>query len=891
MYDWRVDVRARVANAGLRPEEEAEIVEEVAQHLEAQFAELAPKVGEAEARAQLVAQLKDERFDEAARSGRRRNPPRAIHAYHSGSLRRDLRYGLRSLRRSPGTVAAGVAALALGIGLSTVMFSIIYGLLLKGLPFENPERIAMIYRADPTGRGQEALVPYADFVRYQADQRSFAIVAAYLGSTANVTGGDRAERIRVASMTAGVFEVAGVRPIIGRTFSLQDNAPGAAPTAMLGHAMWRDRFGGDSSVLNKTLRVNGQPYAIIGVMPEGYEFPRGFQGPWLPLQLEAAGLHPGQGSQLTLLARLRPGVSYANANADLLAVSRRLVSSEPADSVALRTMAQPFIRATMPARVYSLLYGMLTAVFLVLLIACANVANLLLGRASNRTREIGIRVALGASRTAVIRQALIESAVIALTAAAVGTLLAQAGIIAFNRALVTFADDQPFWMDIRLHIPVLAFVLALAIVASIASGLLPAIHSARVDISTILKDESHAASSFRIGRLSRAIVVGELALSTMMLLAAGFMTKSIVQLRRLDPRFTSEAVVTARTSLTTTDTLRQRQFFETVERDLTAQSGLDGVYLGSDLPGAGWRGERIAIEGHSYVRERDYPFAQSLAVSPGFFHAFNVPVLRGRAILSSDRSEWQRVAVVSEAFARRNFPGADPLGRRIRIVADSNTTEWLTIVGVIPSLYALGRVSADGDHFPPEVLTSFWQQHRLTSASIALRGPATVANAVTVRKVISALDPDLPVYATASMYDVLNKPVWPVRVFGTLFVIFGVVALLLSAIGLYAVMAFSVDRRAREMGIRMALGATAGGVIRMVCRQGTKQIVVGMSIGLLMGAVFVRALGLLLFEVRPNDPAVFGVVASVLGLAALLACLIPAVRATRVDPLVALRSE
>ena len=889
MHDWRSDVKARLSSAMLHPQDEAEIVEEVAQHLEAQFDELAPKIGEANARAQLLAQLGEAQFDDAVAGRRSRAAAGSVPPWRSGSILRDVRYGARSLRRSPGTVVAGVSALALGIALTTVMFSIIYGLLLKGLPFDHPERIAMIYRGDPTGRGEETLVPFADFARYRADQRSFSLFAGFIGATVNVSGGDRAERVTIARMTAGAFEVTGVRPIIGRTFSVADNAPNAPPTAVLGYAMWRDRFAGDSNVLNKALRVNGQSYTIVGVMPEGYQFPRS-QALWLPLQTDASGLRPGEGAELTIVARLRPGADYRSANAELSALAHRL-ANEPADSAAIRDIAQPYIRATMPSRAYSLLYAMLGAVFLVLLIACANVANLLLGRTVSRTREIGIRLALGASRTAVIRQSLIESGIIAFFAALAGSALAQGGVVAFNRALIALEADRPFWMDIRLHIPVLVFVMLVALVASIASGLLPAMHSARLDINAILKDESHAASSLRVGRLSRVIVVGELALSTMMLLAAGFMTKSISELRRLEPGFASATVATARVSLTGTDTLRQHLFLEAVARDLSSLPGLDGIYIGNDLPGTGWRGARIAIEGRVYARERDYPLAQSLAVGPGFFSAFDVPVLRGRAILPTDRGGSPLVAVVSESFARRNFAGVDPIGRRLMIREQVGKPEWLTIVGVMPTLYALGMVSANGDHFPPEVLTAFWQQHRFSTASIALRGAAGIANVTSVRKVVAALDPDVPVYAAASMDVVLSRPTWPLRVFGTLFVIFGFTSLMLAAIGLYAVMAFSVSRRAREMGIRMALGATAGAVIRLVCRQGATQIVIGMSIGLLFGAVFVRAVRMLLFEVQPNDPSVFAFVAVVLGLAAFVACLIPAIRATRVDPLTALRTD
>lgn len=891
MYDWRADVRARLASSGLHPQDEGDVIEEIAAHLEAQFAELAPKIGPTAARERLVAELHERGVDDAVAGRRRRARPSRAALWVSGSTRRDVRYALRALRRSPGMVAAAVSALALGIGLTTVMFSIIYGLLIKGLPFDDPAAIAMIYRADPSGRGEETLVPFSDFLRYRAEQRSFVAFGGYDQGTANISGGDRPERVSVARMTAGALDVTGVRPIIGRTFTPSDNAPNAPPTAVLGYSLWRERFAGDSAVTEKSVRVNGRPYTIIGVMPEGFEFPN-LQRLWLAAQIDPAGVRPGEGAPLTIVARLRKGVELETANAELRGLSRRL-AIEPADSAAVRTVALPFVRATVPTRVYALFYAMLGAVFLVLLVACANVANLLLDRAANRTREIGIRLALGASRVAVVRQSLVESGMLALLAAIVGAALAQVGIIAFNRALTELGTERVFWADIRLHVPVLLFVLAVALLASMVSGLLPAIHSARLDINTILKDESQAASSLRVGKLSRIIVVGEIALSSMMLLAAGFMTKSIVQLRAVDPRFNSAGVFTARVSVSSGDTLRQRRALEAIEHDLAALPGLDGAYLGNDFPGAGWRGDRVAIEGRVYARERDYPFTRWLAVSPGFFRAFGVAVIRGRPILSADRGASQHVAVVSEEFARRNFPGAEPIGRRIRIGQPERgePEDWLTIVGVMPTLYAGSVVSAGGNHFPPEALIAFWQQRQSSTASIALRGPASVANATTVRRIVAAIDADAPVYAATTMDDVLYKPMWPVRVFGTLFVIFGVASLVLAAIGLYAVMAFSVSRRVREMGIRMALGATGGNVIRMICVQGATQIAIGMGIGLLAGTAMVRGVRMLLFEVEPSDPAVFALVIGVLAVTAFIACIIPAIRATRVDPLVALRTE
>ena len=885
MHDWRADIRARVASARLHPQDEAELVEEVGQHLEEQFAELAPSIGAGPARDRLLAQLGGNEFDDAIARKRRRARPTRARTWSSTSVLRDLRYGARSLRRSPGMVAAGTAALALGIGLTTVMYSIIYGSLIKGLPFENAERIASIYYADPAR--QDDQIALADLARYQRQQRSLEVMGAYVPGTANVSGGDRPDRVDIARMTAGAFEVTAVRAMLGRTFIPGDHEPASSPTAVLSYAMWRDRYRADSGAVGGQIRINGRPHTIVGVMPDGFEFPRSSTKVWLAVQANVATLRPGQGPLLNVIGRLRPEVGYERANAEFAALSRQLWMELEPGTVERRALVQPFVRAYVNPRIYSVLYAMLGAVVLVLLVACANVANLLLDRAVGRTREIGIRTALGASRLAVVRQSLVESTILAGVAAVLGTVIAYAGLVMFNRAMLD--SDRVFWMDIRLHAPVLLFVLAMAVVASLVSGVLPAIQSARLDVSAVLKDESHAASSLRVGRLSRTIVAVEIALSSMLLLAAGFMTKSIANLRAIEPGFVTTGVYTARVSLTSRDTVKQRQFFEAVERELAALPGVTGVYVGTGLPGTGWGGEQVAVEGRSYPREQDVPTARTLAVSPGFFATFGVRVLRGRAIVASDGLESARVAVVSEGFARRHFQGTDPIGRRIRLGGPDDDGEWMTIVGVAPTLYAANfRLQ---DPWPPQVLTAIWQERSMTSASIAVRGPAEVAAAAPIRKIVAALDPETPVYATESMNDALARPMWAVQMFGTMFVIFGVVALVLAAIGLYAVMAFSVSRRAREMGIRMALGATAGDVIRMVCRQGARQIVLGMSVGFIGGAGVVRLARGVLFEVRPNDPAVFALVAGVLGVAAFVACVIPAIAATRVDPLIALRTD
>jgi putative ABC transport system permease protein len=786
-----------------------------------------------------------------------------------------VRHGLRSLRRSPATLLAGSAALALGIGLTATMFSVIYGLLLKGLPYEDPSRIAIVKFIDPRRPGVDALVPIEDVARYRAQQRSFETLAAYATATVNVSGGDRPDRVEAAQVTDGVLDAPRVAPALGRLFREADTDPAAPPTAILGYAVWRDRFSSSAGAIGATLRVDGRPHTIVGVMPDKFEFPYNTRV-WLPLQRRT-------GVDVSLVGRLRADATYGNATAEFAGIDKQLAAVRPTHDSTLRLVVLPFVRASINPRIYGLMGAMFTAVLLVLLVACANVANLLLDRAVNRTREIGIRTALGASRLAIVRQSLVESGILATIAAVGGVALTQVGIVLFNRAMAG-SPSPLFWVDVRLHPMVLVFVIAVTVLASLVAGVVPAIQSAQIDINAVLKDESVAASSLRVGRLSRTIVVAEIAVASTILLASGFITRSIVNLRDVDPRFTTAGVVTARMTLTDRDSIPQRAFFESLERQLATRPGSEGVYLGNGLPGTGWIPHRMSVEGHAYTRDRDHPVIATLAVTPGFFTTFGVRALRGRAIDAGDRAEAMGVAVVSEAFVRRHFAGAggDAIGKRIRVSSDS-TAPWLTIVGVVPTLF-----SASFDNpWPPEVLTSFWQERRFGSAVVAFRGGGDAATAL--RKIVTSIDPETPVYAVQSMTEVMKQPMWLFNVFATMFVVFGVVALVLSSIGLYAVMTFSVSRRAREMGIRLALGASAGDVLRMVFRQGARQTLLGMAIGFLAGGALVRLASAALFDVKPGDPLVIVLVAAVLGGTATLACVVPARRATRVDPVGALR--
>ena len=802
------------------------------------------------------------------------------------SLLRDLAYAARTLRKSPGFTFVAALALTLGVGLTTTVFSIVYGALMKGLPYEGAERIVAVVRTNPSRDIRRMPMPIHDYLDLAAQQRSFEVLAASHGGTVNVSGTERAERYTGTWTSARLFDVYGVRPILGRTFRDDEMRPGGSRVAIISHRMWQDRFGGDPGVVGAQLRANGLPHEIVGVMPEGFALPYRAQI-WLPLQLDALALKRGEGSWLEVLGRLKPGVSMEAADAEAKAIFARLEADHKEQNEGIGARVATFVDAEMGDEPRQLLYTMLGAVFLVLLIACANVANLLLDRAAHRTKEVGIRTALGASRGAVVRQFLAEALLVAAIGSALGVAVAWGGVEVFNRAIVD--SEPPSWLDIRLHPPVLLFAIGLGLVATIASGLIPAIQSSRTDINEILKDESRGSSSLRIGRMSKALVVFEIALSCGLLVAAGLMIKSVTKIRTMDPGFEVERVFTARLGFpsTYTDTLAQKRFWERLEPKLATLPGARAVAISSSLPGVNVGGSQFAVEGAAYATERDYPEADHYRVSAGFFETFGVEARTGRAIEEGDRAGTLPVAVASEGFVAKFLPGEDAVGRRIRFGGADSEAPWLTIVGIVPDIY-----SGDPDEPRKPTLYSALAQGQANFASIAVAtGGPPMGLTASVRDAVASLDPDIPIYWTYSMKEALARPLWFIRVFGTMFMIFGFIALFLASIGLYAVMAFSVSRRTREVGIRMALGARGADVVRMIFRQGLWQLGVGLVAGLALALGVSRLLTIILFDVQPRDPVVFGGVVAVLLTAGLLACLVPARRATRVDPLVALRAD
>ena len=802
------------------------------------------------------------------------------------AILRDIRYGIRSLAKAPGLTLVASLALTMGISLTALMFSIIYGALMKGLPFHEGDRIVQMVRANPVNGGNGMGTPIRDYIDYRDQQQTMSSFGAYYTGTVNVSGDGEPERFVGGFVTASTFEIPRVRPHLGRYLQPGEDTPGGARVVVLGYGMWQRRFGSDSSIIGKALRANGMPHTIVGVMPEGFRFPDDV-ALWLPLQLDPVALQRGQGNWLTVVGRLKDGVTLESATTDVRTIAERLARDYKETNEHITASVLGFVDADMGPEPRQLLYTMLGAVFFVLLIACANVANLLLDRAAHKSKEVGIRTALGATRSAVIRQFLTEAFVLSAIGAVFGTILAWVGVQLFNSAIV---DAQPpFYIDIALHPPVIAFVVLMSLFATMFSGIIPAYQSSRADLNEVLKDETRGSSSLKIGKMSKALVVFEVALSCGLLVASGLMIKSVSKLRLMDPGFRRENIFTARVGFPAayTDTAMQKQFYLQLRERLLQVPGAKSAAIMAALPSLGGNGGNFTIEGVTYNEERDVPNSGWNSVSPGFFETFEVRPIKGRLLNDSDREAGLPVAVVNQAFAEQYFKGKDALGGRIRRGGRTSTQPWLTIVGIVPTLF-----SGDPEEPREPVYYVPLSQNHMTFASMAVQTTG-VPLAITqqVRQTVMAINPDIPIYNVYSMEVAFARPTWFIRVFGTMFMIFGVIALFLASVGLYAVMSFAVSRRVREVGIRMALGAQARDVVRMIFGTGAWQLGIGLVLGLGLAYGVANLLTIILFDVQPRDPTVFGSVVVVLSMAGVAACLIPARRATRVDPLVALRAD
>ncbi len=661
---------------------------------------------------------------------------------------------------------------------------------------------------------------------------------------------------------------------------------------MLGYEVWRDRYGKDPEIVGKTIRAGGRPTTVIGVMPEGFRFPFD-SNVWLPVQMDALQLERREGRWFEVFGRLRTDVTIDEARADLATISERLAVAYPETSGGVTSEIRPFTERYMPSQITAVLWVMQLAVFGVLLIACSNVANLLLARAVDRSKELAIRTALGASRTAVIRQLLVESLVLALVGGAIGLGMAWVGIDLFNASIVDI--QKPFWIDIALFPAVLAFAMLATLVASVVAGTIPAFKASGSGMHDVMKDASRG-SSLRMSRLSGALVIGEVAVSCALLVAAGFMVKSILNAQSVDMGFAADHRFTARIglpSLDYPDLDSRRVFSDELEARLATLPGARQVTLASDLPGTGADQTWYGIESETYGTDQDYPWANLMTVSSGFFATFDVRPVRGRVFVEQDREETEWVAVVNESFARRHFPVGQALDERIRFGRLDSDRPWMRIVGVVPDLHVGGGVGGIGDDERRRemmyVPLAQWPEQTFSLAISTSGEPLALTSAV--RDAVSQIDSNLPIYEIDSMIGAIETRTWAFGLFGSLFAMFGGIALFMAAVGLYGVMAFTVTRRRQEMGIRMALGARPGDILRLVFRSGFVRLAIGVTVGLGLGFLLSSPLRVVLYGVDPTDPIVYLAIVATLGLAGLLACLVPARRATRVDPVQVLKPE
>jgi predicted permease len=798
-------------------------------------------------------------------------------------LVRDCRFGIRMLLKRPGTTGLAAIALALGIGLTTTMFSIVDTAFLKGLPFDRAREIVALARQRAGTNNFELNIPPDDFLDWKAAQRSFQDLAGSTTFFANTaTTGRPAERYRGARITANTLKLLRVHPALGRDFAEADGRPGAPFVALISDRVWTERFERAPNVIGQVLRVNGEAVTVIGVLPPHFGFPNAGDI-WVAERVERA-VKRGEGRGLNVIGRLKPGVTIAAAQAEMKTIARQLAQQYPENKDITADVAS-YTRRYLGSEIIAVLSTMLAAVFGVLLIACVNVTNLQLARAAERMKEMAVRFAIGATAWRVVRQLLVEGLLLSVAGAAIGVGIAEVGITLFRNAVAD--TNPPFWMDFRLDIRELLFVVGLTVISALASSLIPALRIARQDINTILKDEGRSTTGFRVGLFSRMLVIVEMTLSFVLLVVSGLMIKSILSAATVTFPYDTRVMV-ARIAIPERDyksTDQALQLFDRIRDRLAVVPGVRSVAVSTSAPDGGGLQPLTVEGGPPAARDAKPPSVRSFEVSNGFLDTLGVKLVEGRVFNETDRQSTVPVAMVTQDLVGRYFPRGNALGRRIQVGKDR---PWRTIVGIVPSI---GVALQNGDGYIPHlVLTPLSQSEArdvmflVSAASSATGGPA-------LRRAVMEIDPNLPVFGLETLDAMYAQRTWPFRVFGGLFMTFGLAALLMAAAGLYGVMSFAVRRRTQEIGVRMALGADRRRITRMVVGQGLWQVGLGTTVGLGLGWLLGSSLEPLLFRVKPWDPVVFGATMGVLGVAGLLASYIPALRAASVDPIRALRHD
>ncbi|HET9528336.1 MAG TPA: ABC transporter permease [Pyrinomonadaceae bacterium] len=799
------------------------------------------------------------------------------------TLIRDMRYGFRGLLKRPGFTVIALIALALGIGANTAIFSLVNAVVLQPLPYAEPDRLVWVWGNIRTG-GNRASVSPPDYLDYRSQNKTFEQFAATASTTApaTLTGSGEPERLNASVVTGNYFQALGVAPELGRGFSLDNEKPGSDRVTIISHALWQKRFSGNPGIVNQQIILDNISFEVIGVMPKDVSFPQ-TADLWVPLNFDTGeGMKIRKAHFLRPIGRLKPGVTLAQAQADTDAIAARLEQQFPESNTGWSLRLEP-LRERLIGSSRSSLFILFGAVGFVLLIACANVANLLLVRANARRKEIALRTALGASRLRIVRQLITESLLLAFVGGALGALLAAWGI----DLLVTLSGDLvPTTANVKIDATVLAFTFATSLLTGLLFGVFPAFRTVNLNLSDTLKEGGRSSEGTLRNRTRSLLVVFESALAVVLLVGAGLLVRSLIALENTNPGFDANNVLTVRVDLPRGkyDTAeKSSNFFQDLEQRLSGLPGVEAVGMINGLPLSGTRNDTpFTVEGRPAVAPGAEFNADFRHVNDHYFEALRIPLLRGRNFTEQDVRQSAKVIVVSEQLVNTVFPNEEPLGKRLRTVIDDDPFEIIGIVGGIRD-----RAVEFQPYSTIYIPTRDWHWF-----NIALRTQGDPLSLVpAVRKEVHAIDPDQPIATLRTMDEWVSRSTATPRYRTTLLALFAALAMILAATGIYGVMSYSVAQRTHEIGVRMALGARYGDVLGLVVRQGMLLVVIGLALGLAGAFALTRVMESLLFGVTAKDPITFVAVAGLLSVVALIACYIPARRATKVDPLTALRYE
>jgi putative ABC transport system permease protein len=815
----------------------------------------------------------------------------------------DIRYGVRMLWKNPGITIIVVIALALGIGANTAIFSVVNAVLIRPLPYQESERLVFLNEKSPVL--DEMSISYPNFLDWRTQNQTFEKMGVYNRASYNLTGAGEAERIVTGQVSADLFSVLRVNPLYGRVFTNDEDKPGGTPVVVLSYALWQRRFGGQQNIVGQAITLNSKSYTVIGIMPESYAYPSRVEM-WVPVgQLsdqaswQSRGNHPG----LYGVARLKPGTTFEQADADMNNVGANLEKQYPDSNTATRPRLRPLLEIFVSdaRRALWVIFG---AVAFVLLIACANIANLLLARATARKKEMAIRTAVGASRWRIVRQLLTESVLLSLVGGAIGLLLAHWGV-----ALILYVspDAIPRSREIGLDWTVLAFTVAISFVTGILFGLIPAIQAGEVDVHETLKESGRGTSSRQW--LRSALVVVEVATTLVLLISAGLLIRSFYLLQKVNPGFSDEQLTSFSISLPqkkyANEEVRQ-SFYNRLLENIRGLPGVESTAAASGLPlgNNGWQ-TGFVIDGQPLPPREQTPLMEACLVTPDYFKAMNIPVLRGRVF--NDRDDRSHLAgqdlsklneneramkavnkiVIDEDFAKRYWPNEDAVGKRVKLGRDADDSV-LEVIGVV------GRVKMESLNQNSDRVQGYFSFNQIPQGgmTVIIKGASDPNQLISsVRGAVKSIDPDQPIYSPRTMDEIRAESVAPERLNLTLLSLFAGIALVLAIVGIYGVMSYSVTQRTHEIGIRMAIGARPVDVFKMILGNGMKLALIGVALGLVGAFLLTRLMATMLFGVEPTDAMTFGGISVLLIAVALLACYLPGRRATKVEPTISLRYE